>query len=154
MNKQVGFTLIAALAATPLKHGADAGEPLPQEGTYAVVVHKDNPFKGSTDEAKTLVKQLYLKTQTAWPDGSASEPFGRKEGSDEEVAFFKNVLGMSDAELTRHWIKMKNSKGETPPRALGSSRLALKYAARNKGGFTVVKASEAEDEGVRVLFTF
>ena len=57
--------------------------------------------------------------------------------------------------LGRHWLRLKNMHGSTPPRAVGSARLAIKHVARRKGAFTIVEASSAANaKNVRVLFEF
>ena len=79
-------------------------------------------------------------------------PFAVKE--DAQAAFRDVVLGMSNAELERHWISMKNKKGITPPKEVSSSKLLEKYIDKYTGGFGVMLESEAKATGLRILFTF
>lgn len=126
-----------------------------RQSKYAVLVHKSNSYSADDATMKGFVKSLFLGQTSQWPDGTTAEPYARKDGSTEMQEFQNQVLGMSDAELSRHWIKMKNSKGITPPRALGSGRLAAKYVAKDAGAFVVVATSDVPSSGdVKTLFTF
>ena len=130
---------------------------IPLVGGYVVVVHKDNPYSEDDAKMEGFIKSAYLAQSTSWPSGAKIEAYARKGGSDEMKAFQEKILGMSDSEVSRHWIKMKNSKGIAPPRALGSARLAVKYVAKNKGAFVVLAESDApkdDSSGVKVLFKF
>ena len=144
------WVALAALLAT-------GGSPAPQEtkATYVVVVHANNPLKVSADTAKVTVKKLFLKNLTQWPDGTSARPYARTSTSAEQAAFVKDLLGMNDAELARHWLKIKNMNGSTPPKNVASDRMLLKYVARHHGavGF-VEKSAAAKAKGVRVLFEF
>jgi hypothetical protein len=123
--------------------------------TYAVVVNAENDFTGDDAKKKTQIKRLYLKEQTAWPGGPDAIPFGRDEGSAEQTAFMQSVLGMSSSEIEGHWLKLKQIRGETPPRSIGSARILARQIGKNPGAFGVVLASEAGAiAGGKVLFEF
>jgi len=122
----------------------------------AVIVNKNNSYSASPKEAKTVVARLFLKKQSEWPDGEASRPFDRKGDSKEHTSFLKEVLGMNEAKLTQHWIKLKQLSGETPPRVIKPNQMIIKMVGRNKGGLAVVSASTAKKlpGNVKVLFTY
>ncbi|PHS25804.1 MAG: hypothetical protein COA84_07125 [Robiginitomaculum sp.] len=123
--------------------------------TYAVVVNVENQFSGDEDTKRTQIKRLYLKEQTAWPGGVGAIPFGREAGSPEQAAFEKAVLAMSSGEIEGHWLKLKQIRGETPPRGIGSARILARQIGKNTGGFGVVLASEAAGiANAKVLFEF
>ncbi len=123
--------------------------------TYAVVVNAENQFSGDEDTKRTQVKRLYLKEQTSWPGGIESIPFGREAGSPEQTAFEKAVLIMSSSEIEGHWLKLKQIRGETPPRGIGSARILARQIGKNTGGFGVVLATEAGGiANAKVLFEF
>ena len=133
---------------------AVASGPDQERATYAVVVHEKNSCKDTGDKARQTVKKLFLKQLTKWPDGDAAKPYGRKKGA-EFQAFVETVLGMKAAELARHWLKMKNLNGTTPPKQVSSGRMVLKYVAKHQGAFGIVLLDEAKKaKGVRVLYTF
>lgn len=123
--------------------------------TYAVIVNGENQFSGDEETKRTEIKRLYLKEQTSWPGGIEAIPFGREAGSSEQVAFDKAVLEMSSSEIEGHWLKLKQIRGETPPRGIGSARILARQIGKNAGGFGVVLASEAGGiDGAKVLFEF
>ncbi|PHS27610.1 MAG: hypothetical protein COA85_05085 [Robiginitomaculum sp.] len=126
-----------------------------QTQTFAVVVNAANGFTGDENTKRTQIKRLYLKEQTAWPGGSEAIPFGREAGSAEQMAFEKSVLSMSSAEIEGHWLKLKQIRGETPPRGIGSVRILARQVGKKPGAFGVILASEAATiEGAKVLFEF
>lgn len=122
--------------------------------TYAVVVNANNPSKETGDAAKKTVKALFLKELTRWSDGVEAKPYDRDAKAPEHSAFLQEVLGMTPAELARHWLRVKNMSGTTPPMEVDTDRLLLKHVERNDGAFGVVKAANATASGVRVLFEF
>jgi ABC-type phosphate transport system substrate-binding protein len=143
------FTALLLAATAPAPAAA-----APVAETYALIVNVNNPSKDDADAAKKTIKTLYLKDLTRWPGGTDAKPYGREATSGEQAAFVAAVLGMSDAELARHWLRLKNLNGTTPPKEVDSDRLLLKHVSRHDGAFGVVKASVAKADGVRVLFEF
>jgi hypothetical protein len=122
---------------------------------WAVVVNSANKCTDTGDAAKATIKKLFLKELTQWPGGLEAKPYSRDGLAPEQVAFLKLVLGMSEAELARHWMKMKNMSGTTPPKDVDTERMLLKYVAKTAGAFGVVRIDAAKGvEGVRVLFEF
>jgi hypothetical protein len=122
---------------------------------YALVVNANNKCKETGDAAKSTVKKLFLKELTQWPDGAEAKPYAREANAAEHGAFLERVLGMSEAELARHWLKMKNMNGTTPPKDVDSDRMILKYIAKADGAFGIVKLDAAKGaEGVKILFEF
>jgi hypothetical protein len=62
---------------------------------------------------------------------------------------------MTDAELARHWLRMKNMDGTTPPKDVDTDRMVLKYVAKHDGAFGIVRADAVKSvAGVKVLFEF
>jgi ABC-type phosphate transport system substrate-binding protein len=126
-----------------------------KKATYALVINSNNKTTETGDAAKATIKKLFLKEMTQWSGGVEAKPYAREGTAPEQVAFLKDVLGMSDAELARHWLKMKNMNGTTPPKDVDSDRMILKYVAKTDGAFGVVKLDAAKGaEGVKVLFEF
>lgn len=117
-----------------------------------VAVHPDNEVSLDEKEARSWVRKLFLKEVANWPDGTRAKPFDRRSRSKEQKLFRERVLKMSAAELVRHWLKMKNLKGATPPREVSSDRMMAKYIARQKGALGLVDKEVAEKEGLRILF--
>ncbi len=151
----VVFGLLVGIGnGTGVEQAEGVARQAPTVETYAVVVNANNPTKDTGDVAKKAVKALFLKDLSRWSDGVEAKPFARDANAPEQVAFVKEVLGMSAAELARHWLKQKNMNGLTPPTEVDSDRMLLKHVARHDGAFGVVKAQHASASGVKVLFEF
>ncbi|MCR9243563.1 MAG: hypothetical protein NXI31_00920 [bacterium] len=117
------------------------------------MINTKNPFGKTGAAARTTIKQLFLKGKSQWPNGKVAKPYARRATSSEQAAFQKSLLGMKDSELARHWLRIKNLNGQTPPKAVGSDRLLLKFVARHEGAFGVVRRSAVKGNSkVRVLF--
>ena len=121
---------------------------------YYVVVNEANGFNGSEDEAKALIRRLYLKNTKNWPGGETAVPFARKGTSDAQMALLQTILNMSDAEHVQHWARLKQTTGDTPPRAVGSNSILLRLIKREPGAIGVMEASGPEPDGVKVLLKF
>lgn len=146
----IRMLLVSTLALTSI-----AQEDAKKTPQWALVVNSANKCTDTGDAAKATIKKLFLKELTQWPGGLEAKPYAREAASAEQVAFLKLVLGMSEAEIARHWLKMKNMNGTTPPKDVDSERMLLKYVAKTPGAFGVVKIDAAKGaEGVRVLFEF
>lgn len=144
------ISLSLALAVFPPLRQDDA-----KTAKWALVVNTANKSTETGDAAKATVRKLFLKELTQWPGGLEAKPYAREAASAEQIAFLKLVLGMSEAEIARHWLKMKNLNGTTPPKDVDSERMLLKYVAKTPGAFGVVRIEAAKGvEGVRVLFEF
>ncbi|HLQ37842.1 MAG TPA: hypothetical protein VK348_08580 [Planctomycetota bacterium] len=139
--------LLLGLAAVPPARAQD-------KVVYAVVANPASTWKGTAAEAQALVKKLFLKTANDWPDGTVARVYARAAGSAEQRAFETRVLGMTEAELTRHWLQQKNRNGLTPPREVTSAYVLIKYLGKYPEAFGVLPAEEAQASGLRVLFTF
>lgn len=136
-------------------HGDHGAAPHARIATYALVINTNNKTTETGDAAKATVKKLYLKDLSQWSDGTEAKPYAREGTSAEQAAFLKDVLGMSESELARHWLKLKNMNGTTPPKEVDTDRMVLKYVGKSDGAFGVVKVDSAKGaEGVKVLFEF
>jgi ABC-type phosphate transport system substrate-binding protein len=130
-------------------------EPTLKPARYAVIVHVDNKLTESGDAARAVVKKLFLKDLSQWPDGAEAKAYAREAKSEAQSAFRQQVLDMSEAELARHWLKLKSMNGTTPPKEVDSDRLVLKYVSKNQSAFGIVDIATAKGaEGVRTLFEF
>ena len=119
---------------------------------YAVIVNSANTTNG--EDAKSIVKNIYLKKRTTWPDGTPTETFARPSDHPAQEAFLSDVLGLSQAALDEYWASEKAQTGEAAPRQIGSGRILMRQVARKKGAVGVVKADMAQGDGIKVLFTF
>lgn len=146
-----------SLALTWLQdHPGPVPKPVPKPRViYALIVNAQNPAGEQGDAAEAMIKSLFLKNMTQWPGGTGARPYGREEGSAAQKAFMTRVLDMSEAELARHWLRVKSINGTTPPKQVDTDRMVLKYIARYEGAFGIVALDAITDvEGIRVLFEF
>lgn len=142
------FLVSLILPVTPI----DAiGEP-----RYLIVINANNRFSDDEKIMKAQIKRLYLKQQRAWPNEFKSLPFGRPADNAAYDAFITHVLGMTETQLNSHWLRLKQTTGETPPEAVSSPRSLLRQIARNKGAFSIIRDDEARKlpAKVRILFSF
>ena len=121
------------------------------KSTFVIAVHPSNKFKASTSKTKNTIRRLYLKEWATWPNGSTVRAFGRKTGSAEQDRFKQSILAMTSAEIARHWLSKKNLAGLTPPKAVSSDRLMVKYVKKYPGAFAIIRRDVAEKNGLRVL---
>lgn len=150
------LAIMVLLFAMPGGQGKE--EPKPPAAPpprFAVVVHTDNKLTETGDAAKTLLKKLFLKELTRWPDGGEAKAYARTPDAECQIAFRKVVLEMSEAELARHWLKQKSMNGSTPPKEVEADRLVLKYVAKNANAFGIVTLESAKPAtGIKVVFEF
>jgi len=144
--------LTAALCSALFASGV---APSANAETFVVIVNAENSYSQDGDVAKQQVRRLFLKEQSSWPGNIEATPLSREAGAPAEVAFLANVLGMTQAELESHWLHLKQTQGDTPPRAVGSTRILSRLISKTPGAFGVVLKSATDSmEGVRVLFEF
>ena len=150
------LSTIAAIAGLGLVAGSNASTNRIADGAYAVVVNNANSLSGDDASMMKTVKKIFLKDQTAWPGGVDSKPFDRPADSEAHNSFRDQVLGMSEAELSEHWIKLKQKTGDTPPREVASEAMLIKFVQKYEGAMGVVSSAKATAAGdkVKILFTF
>lgn len=124
-------------------------------GEYAVLVNADNPIAGG-EKARAAIGRLFLKRKSEWPNGSRASPFARPADSAAHRAFVVSVLGTSQNQLADWWARLKQTRGETPPRAVGSARFLLRAIGRREGAFGYAAKSELDGlpDNVKILFEF
>jgi hypothetical protein len=121
---------------------------------FAVVVNTKNAVKGDADELRDLVKKLFLKIATQWPGGAEARLYARTADSAEMKAFVEKVLGMSEPELARHWLQMRNRNGVAPPHEVGAGRVVVRYVEKYEEAMAIMTLAEAKESGLRILLTF
>jgi len=124
------------------------------EDYFVIANTSDSTFSIPT-EAKLRIKQLYLKESKNWKASLTAKPFARPSDSPVQIAFEKTILGMSRNEINAHWLRLKQIRGETPPRAIGSTTILIRQLERKPGAFAVIRQDEyAQNENVIVLLAF
>lgn len=145
-TRSPALALALALMAAPYAKAED----------YVVLVNAANDVAGSAEEIKTTLRTIFLKEKTSWPNGVDAIPLGPTAGEPAYDTFVNTVLGMTPQEVEAHFIRLKQIKGETPPREVGSARILMRTIGKQEGAFGVATKADAANlaEGVRVLFEF
>ena len=122
---------------------------------FALIVNANTKYDGAPEKAKEQVRRLFLKQHADWPGGTVAIALARSPNSPAENAFSKDILGMSETELNEHWLKLKQTRGETPPRAVASDRILLRLIGKKPGAFSYIALDDfVETEGVEILIEF
>ena len=146
-SSQYRFLAVALFAALSTTAPAWAAK-------YAVVINAENAAAQGMDDPRSYVKTLYLKQQTTWPDGTSAAPLARRAGSPVHQAFMAEVLQMSQEEIDSHWLRMKQTQGETPPREVGSALILYRFVTKELGSVSVISADELETAPIEVEVMF
>lgn len=132
------------LAPAPLQKPAG-------QTNYVVAGHPDLKLSSEPEFARNQICRIYLKEQNSWSDTVPARPYGRKPNSPAQRAFEKQVLRMGGAELARHWLRIKSTRGMSPPKAVRSERLMVSYLKRYKGAIGILPKAVAEKQGLSLL---
>ena len=127
-----------------------------QAENYALIVNSENPINATTQEIHQEIRRLFLKEKKSWPGGFRAKPLSPKIGSSAYKEFITKFLNMDSAQLAQHWLRIKQTSGETPPREVRSTRIVTKLVGRTKGGFAVIDNADTQKlpATVRVLLNF
>lgn len=123
-----------------------------------VIINAQNDSLDRNEDVKAILRRIYLKEITSWPSGDRAIFFGRPADSEEEQAFRAAILGMSDDALEEHWTRMKQIRGETPPRAISSTRILLRQIESKKNAVGVISDEDfskliADSDDHRIIET-
>lgn len=141
------FTLILIIDSSITSHAAAAD--------YLVIANASDPITNHSENIAPRIKQLYLKESKTWRSSLLAKPFARSPGSQVQRAFEENILQMSASQLDTHWLRLKQIRGETPPRAIGSTQILLRQLQRKPGAFATIKRSEyIPDENTVIILEF
>lgn len=103
--------------------------------SFFVIVNSQNSFSADPEQMKVVVSRLFLKKQSAWPSGELVKPYDRSPQSGEHQRFVEEILKIGEGHLLNHWAKIKQLRGETPPRSIKATSILLKLIEKNKGGW-------------------
>ena len=141
-------TLAVVLSFTGTASSVRAGE-------FVVLVNEANEIEGG-DTGKSEAARLFLKRATEWSNGLRAFPFDRPKDSAAHKTFVEEVLDSDESALNDWWARLKQTRGETPPREVGSVRFLIRAITRREGafGFAPKKAVDPLPDGLRILFEF
>jgi len=148
--------ILATLVLAAVAGGAGLGTAdSARAGEFVVLVNAANDAPGG-DAGKAEVARLFLKRASEWSNGLRAFPFDRPADSAVHEAFVSEILNSDGSSLNDWWARLKQTRGETPPREVGSLRFLLRALTRREGafGFAAKKAVQPLPDGIRILFEF
>jgi len=138
----VPLIVIAALAGAG--HAAPGA---PETVSLVLIVGKDSPIRTVTLDA---VRDVFLRRQRLWPDGSRAMPVNLPADSPERLAFSRRVLGRLPTELVDYWNRLYFD-GIRPPLVLRSPDAACAYVATDPAAIAYVPAGAVDKASCRVV---
>jgi ABC-type phosphate transport system substrate-binding protein len=125
-------TAVAAAARTPL----------------AVIVNRNNPVNGL---GRAELRALFLGERTTWSHGRRVTVLLREPGQPERAAALQLIYGMSEADLTRHFLHQTFNTGSAgAPRTLATAEGVKRFVFNVPGAIGVVRLVDVDDT-VKVL---
>jgi len=110
---------------------------------YVVIVNKANHYMGQEERVKSMIKSLFLKKRSAWPNDLLAKSFARKNDSDIHKAFVNHILEMTEGQLSAYWSSVKSKTGTKRPREV-SSKMVMKLVSKYEGALGYISNAEAQ----------
>jgi hypothetical protein len=121
-------------------------EPMAGPETIAVVVGRKSFV---TDVTEDGLRELYLRRQRVWPNGSLAIPVNLPAGNELREEFSRIVLGRSSRDLVAYW-NGRYFEGIRPPVVLPSAAAVRAYVAAEPAAVGYLPVAEVDDS-CRVL---
>jgi phosphate transport system substrate-binding protein len=114
----------------------------------AVIVNRGNPVDAL---GRRELRALFLGERTTWPHGRRVTLVLREPGHPERAAALRLIYGMSEDDLTRHFIHQTFTGGNaTGPRVLATAEGVKRFVFNVPGAIGVVRLADV-DETVKAL---
>jgi ABC-type phosphate transport system substrate-binding protein len=108
-----------------------------------VIVNRSNPIDAL---GRRELKALFLGERTTWPHGRRVTLVLRQPGQPERAATLRLIYGMSEDDLTRHFIHQTfNGSSAGGPRALATAQGVKRFVFNVPGAIGVVRLSDLDD---------
>jgi ABC-type phosphate transport system substrate-binding protein len=131
----------AAAGSARTDPAAPAPAPAAARSHLAVIVNRANPT-GTLNRAE--LRSLFLGERTTWTHGRRVTLVLREPGQPERDAALRLIYGMSEADLTRHWLHRTFTGGSTAgPRTLSSAEGVKRFVVNVPGAIGLVRATRA-----------
>ncbi len=121
---------------------------LPAAALAADFVLVANPSVSATAISRAEAARMFLRTQTAWPEGGHVKPVDQAKTSTVRETFSREVLGKSVAAVEQYWTQAIFSGRAVPPVEKRSDADVLAYVRETPGAIGYVSGS-APTEGVK-----
>jgi ABC-type phosphate transport system substrate-binding protein len=114
----------------------------------AVIVNRSNPMDTM---ARNDLRALFLGERTTWPHGRRVTLVLREPGQPERAAALRLIYGMSEDDVTRHFIH-QTFTGSTAsgPRALATAEGVKRFVFNVPGAIGVIRLADVDDT-VKIL---
>ncbi len=134
--------VVAALACVNIAYALGSGA----TGRIAVVVGRGSTV---TEISKDTLRDVYLRRQRVWSDGSRAIPVNLPPDNDVRQRFSDLVLGRSPQDLVAYW-NARYFEGIMPPVVISSAAAIRAYLSAQPGAIAYL-AEEDVDETCRTL---
>jgi ABC-type phosphate transport system substrate-binding protein len=114
----------------------------------AVIVNRANPMASIS---RRELRAIFLGEQTTWRHGRRATPALREPGDPERAAALRLIYGMSEADLSRHFLHRAFMGGSAAgPRTLATAEGVKRFVFNVPGGIGLVRLADLDDT-VKVL---
>jgi hypothetical protein len=114
----------------------------------AVIVNRSNPVDAV---ARNELRTLFLGERPTWPHGRRVTLVLREPGQPERAAALQLIYGMSEDDVTRHFVHQTCTGGTaTGPRALATAEGVKRFVFNVPGAIGVIRLADVDDT-VKVL---
>jgi len=114
-------------------------------GEFLIIANKSVKVNSIS---KAQLRQIFMKRQESWPDGSRVVPINAKIGSPLRSSFVKEIIGMSSSEEKYYWEKEKIRSGVKPPPEFGNT---IKGVFKLKGSVGYCYRSDFIEGVVKII---
>jgi phosphate transport system substrate-binding protein len=132
-----------AVASPPKAAETPVVSAAPARTHLAVVVNRSNP----TDAlGRAELRALFLGERTTWRHGRRVTVLLREPGQAERTAALRLIYGMSEADLTRHFLHQTFTGGTgAAPRTLATAENVKRFVVNVPGAIGVVRLTDVDD---------
>ena len=114
----------------------------------AVIVNRSNPVDAV---GRNELRTLFLGERTTWPHGRRVTLVLREPGQPERVGALRLIYGMSEDDVTRHFIHQTfTGSTATGPRAVATPDGVKRFVFNVPGAIGVIRLADVDDT-VKVL---
>lgn len=115
----------------------------PAFGEVVVVVSQQNPVQTLT---RTQLLNIFMGRPNQLANGKRAMPLDQAEGRPLREAFYREVLGKSNAEIKAHWSKIVFTGRGQPPRQFANDDEVKRFLAGNPDAIGYIDAASRTGE--------
>lgn len=118
------------------------------QADIAVIVHPANPVQRLSNRQ---VAELYLGRARTFESGQYAVVIDRGREDPLRVQFFKDISGMSVAQVTAYWSRLQFTGQVQPPQNVQGDAAVLEQVRRNPAAIGYVSAASTADTRVKTV---